>query len=117
MKRTISLLAYWLAVSATPAFAEKVTIACSLPGRMVMHYTIDTDASTVTEYDVVPGTYPAQITDDAVTWVATNPKPEMVIPGGLTRASTYNRNTAQYLGWASEWAYYVPCVRAAPRPF
>jgi hypothetical protein len=97
-----------------PAFAEKVTLACSVDStRYVTQYlTIDTDAKTVKEStqggDL--GTYPAEITDDAVTWYSQG------VP------ATYNRTTAQLSYWGSLNGYThqqepVPCVRAQPRPF
>ena len=116
MKRAICLLACCFVVLATPAFAEKVTLACSLgAGRVTFYYTIDSDAKTVTETD---GTYPAQITDDAVTWTATNePYTTGSMAAWRNMPSTYNRNTAQYWGWTSAFKYWVPCVKAPARPF
>jgi hypothetical protein len=112
MKRTICLLA-GLTVSATPAFAAKVTLGCSKgPGFVTSYFTIDTDAKTVTEYSP-SGTYPAQITDDAVTWYAANEP----YPPWRNMLNTYNRNTAQLMGWITAFSYYESCVKAPDRPF
>lgn len=109
MKSAICLLACCFAVPATPAFADKVTLGCSLGGNYITQYfTIDSDAKTVTDSS---GTYPAQITDDAVSWVATN------VPYNHQRTSTYNRNTAQVWGWYSGFSNDIPCVKAPARPF
>jgi hypothetical protein len=118
MKRAIGLLAFGLAVSATPAFAAKFTLACSLgPRYMTTYLTIDTDAKTVTDYG---GTYLAQITDDAVTWYQTIAGYNIVSHRQVqnTVLSTYNRNTAQLSGYrCTSGCSPVPCVKAPDRPF
>jgi hypothetical protein len=93
------------AVAPTLAHAQKVTLACAIdPEHMTLYLTIDTDAKTVTDSS---GTYLANITDDAITWYAQWP-PNML--------NTYNRNTAQYIGWMTEGKYYISCVKTT-RPF
>jgi hypothetical protein len=97
-----------LIAQAVPAFAEKVTLACSLgTGFITTYWTIDTVAKTMKEQS---GTYPAQITDDAVSWYSQK------------MTNTYNRQTAQISGWMSfNWETHqmepTPCVRAPPAPF
>jgi len=102
---------------AVPAFAEKVTLACSLgAGYSVTYLTIDTNAKTVKVNNgasSISGTYPAQITEDTVVWESKGPD------GKMYRAE-YDRKRAMRCGWETNGCggERTPCVRdTAPRPF
>lgn len=98
---------------AVPAFAEKVTLGCSTgPGYVTFYLMVDTVAKTVKESaGTYTGTFPAQITDDAVTWHSRN------------MLSIYNRISGQITsGWnvfngETHQMEPVSCVRARPTPF
>jgi hypothetical protein len=104
-----------LFAQAVPAFAEKVTLACSYDSNHQTAYlTIDTDTKTVKD---AYGTFQAQITDDLVTWYSTS--------YGDGR-NVYNRQSALWYSNGAGFDYQgevvraggpVPCVRAPPRPF
>jgi len=113
MVRVLVLSSIFLFTSVVPAFAEKVTLACSAdPNRYVIIYiTIDTDAKTVTDSHTAQ-TYPAQITADTVTW-----EDSMASVPGPGPISTYNRNTAILSGGFGFNGASVPCKRAPPPPF
>jgi hypothetical protein len=113
MIRVLVIGSILLIAGVVPAFAEKVTLACSEPGSGLVYLTIDTIAKTVKD---PLGTYPAQITDDAVTWYAGN--------GGWPNVlNTYDRQTAQYRGWMTVQYGNInnlgtlTCVKAPERPF
>ena len=98
---------------AGPAFAEKVTHGCSLgPGYSTFYLTVDTVAKTVNESaGTYTGAFPAQITDDAVTWHSHDV------------LSIYNRLSGQITsGWnvlngETHQMEPVSCVRARQSPF
>lgn len=103
-----------LIAQAVPAAAEKVTLGCSLgPGYVTFYITIDTVAKTVKENSnaYTGGPFPAQITDDAVTWHSHN------------MLSIYNRISARMTsGWnvlngETHQMESVSCARAGPAPF
>ena len=103
-----------LIAQAVPAFAEKITLACSYGGNTVTSYiTIDTVAKTVKESIwTTTDTYPARITDDAITWYSRK----------HNMSGTYNRQTRQLSNWMSfngvTHAFDpVPCARAPAAPF
>src|ERR1039457_2465148 len=91
MIRVLVVSSILMIAQIAPAFAEKVTLACSQgPDKIVFHLTIDTDTKTMTETGTSTGVYPAKITDDAVTsYSKINPDVR----------NTYNRQTAQLSGW------------------
>jgi hypothetical protein len=100
-----------------PAFAEKVTLACSYSPETVTSYlTIDTDAKTVTvsEGGDNNGTFPAQITDEAVTFDTRRG------PSIYRRQSAlwyFNGAGIDYPGEQIRAAGPIPCVRAPAPPF
>lgn len=116
MIRVLGIGSILVIAQAIPAFAEKVTLACSLgPGYSVSYLTIDTIAKTVTDSSVKEhtGTYPAQITENDVVWEAPG------ITGHVYR-SRYDRQRNGYCGWQTNGCNgsdITPCVRAAPRQF
>ena len=71
--------------------------------------TIDTDAKTVTVTLPLSATYPAQITDNAVTWYSGG-------AGNNTYRNTYNRQTGQLDGELTYGNAPLPCVRV-PKPW
>ena len=86
------------------------------PRRLMIdatYITIDTIAKTVKELIwTTTDTYPAQITDDAVTWYSRK----------HNMSGTYNRQTRQLSNWMSFNGYThafdpVPCARAPAAPF
>lgn len=102
-----------LIAQAAPAFAEKVTLKCSNgQGGAIMYFTIDTVAKTMTETanNQVFGTYPAKITNDAVTWISSKMR------------GTYDRHTGLVSNWMTFNGYTkmyetASCVRAPAAPF
>ena len=95
-----------LIAQAVPAFAEKITLACSSgPGYVTNFWTFDLNAKTVKdpEWDRNGNTHPIQVTDDEIYWSA----------GGGKR--TYNRNTSQ-LTIYEEASVTLSCQRAPRGP-
>lgn len=117
MIRVAGIGAILMIAQAVPAFAEKVTLACSYgAGYHVGYLTIDTNARTVID-DQGPGPkgpWPTQITEYRVTWE------EKARDGTMFRAE-YDRKRASYCGMGTNGCAggdRVPCVRdTAPRPF
>ena len=117
MIRVLGFGSILVIAQAVPAFAERVTLACSLgAGYHVEYFTIDTNARTVkvdNGASYINGTYPVKITEDAVVWQSKGPD------GKMYRAE-YDRKRARYCGWETNGcgAERTPCVRdTAPRPF
>lgn len=79
-----------LVAEVVPAFAEKVTLACSYDKTkyVTVYLTIDTVAQTVKDKT---GTFRAQITDDSVTWSE---------DGGR---NIFDRLTGQVEGWMNNF--------------
>ena len=115
MIRVLGIGSILVIAQAIPAFAEKVTLACSLgAGYHVNYLTIDTIAKTIID-DHGPGPkgpYSAQITEYTVVW-------EEKAGGQMYRAE-YDRKRASYCGSGTNGCAgdRVFCVRdTAPRPF
>ena len=124
MIRLLLVGSIYLFSQVVPAFAEKITLACSAgPGYIILYLTIDTDAKTVKDLN---GTFPAQITEDAVLWkggdggngyVFSNryDRQRATVCGAMTNSDAFcTRYATPGLGGAPA---PVPCVRAPPRPF
>src|ERR1700722_15583992 len=113
MNRALLLGGICLLVQAVPAFAEKITLACSYDRSqyVTVYLTIDTVAQTIKEQT---GTFKAQITDESVSWQTKD---------GL---NTFNRLTGQLNWWMNNFGAVcyppvcagpsgpVPCVRGPP---
>ena len=111
MIRVLVIGSTLLIAQMVPAFAEKVTLACRYhPEDTPWYMIIDTDANTVTvSYFSDPKkTYPARITDDAVTWYSKS--------GNDTYVNTYDRQTGTESGEVNHGSPPTPCVRV-PKPW
>ena len=116
MIRSLVAAAILLVVQAVPAFAEKVTLACSRDSAqyVTIYLTINSETKTVEmsdSYGHAYGTFPAQITDGSVSWAmkvhytgATN--------SSITFNPVYNRHTAILSGGPDFNGAVVPCTRA-----
>ena len=102
-----------LFAQAIPAFAEKVTLACSYDSiqYVTQYLTIDTDAQTVKD---PYGTFRAQITDDSVTWDSHTGRNVYKRQSALW---SFNGAGVDYPGELVRAAGPVPCVKAPPQPF
>jgi hypothetical protein len=73
MTRVLVIGLMLLIAQAAPAFAEKITLACSRgPGYVTHFWTFDMNAKTVKdpEWDPNGDTHPIQITEDDIYWSA-----------------------------------------------
>jgi hypothetical protein len=97
--RVLIVAAVWIIAQAVPAFAEKITLACSLgaPGP-TYYFTFNLAAKTVKD-EMTGEVHPLGVTADELRW-----------QGTVTVIYVYNRNTAQLKTYAD----LVPC-HLAPR--
>jgi hypothetical protein len=96
-----------LIAQAVPAFAEKITLACSRgPGYVTNFWTFDLNAKTVKdpEWDPNGNTHPIQVTDDEISWSA----------GGGKRI--YTLSTSQLTIYEETPPLTVSCQRAPRGP-
>jgi hypothetical protein len=105
---------FLLISQAVPAFAEKITLACSHGGDYItLFYTFDLEAKTVADdapigtYAIRKGTYAIEVTEEEIFW-RINPYD----------ARRYNRNTAQLQLYDRNGAAgnAVPCHRVQRGP-
>lgn len=102
-----------LIAQTVPAFAEKVTLMCTLGGDYIkMYFTFDLNEKTVTDprgagtYAIREGTYAIQVTEDEIFW-RINPQD----------SARYNRRTAQLRLYDRNGDEGVtPCIRAPRGP-
>jgi hypothetical protein len=109
MIRVLVIGSMLLIAQAVPAFAEKITLACSRgPEYIVLHYTFDLKALTVKDFK--GDTFPIQVTDDEVRWRWTGNGPNVVV-------HVYNRITARLtIYYVHTEPATITCQRAQPGP-
>ena len=97
-----------LVAEVVPAFAEKVTLACSRdPTQYVtLYYTFDMDAMGVK--DAEGGVFPIQVTDDEIYW--------KVVKNWGSVVHVYNRQSAQLVIYYYNGAQAIACQRAPHGP-
>jgi hypothetical protein len=96
MIRAFAFGSILLIAQAIPAFAERVTVKCEVPGIHTDFYTFDTDALTVLvdyyfdiDHNAVSGTYKIQITTAEIKWQVSNRRT------GNLMSFDYHRDTAR----------------------
>jgi hypothetical protein len=124
MIRVAAVVSILLVGSMLPAFADRITIKCEVPGLHIDYYTFDTTALTVAVYytydtdsNAVNGTYDVRMTPAEITWQHKNAR------SGDLMSFRYDRDTAKMFiffgpeGYRSRnkiWA--GDCVRAPTGP-
>jgi len=117
MTRVLVIGLMLLIAQAVPAFAKTDTLACGNgPDYVAIYLTIDSDSKTVemsNSYGHAYGTYPARITDGAVSWVMKQHYTGAGVDRWATFYPVYNRNTAILSGGPDFNGAVVPCKLAA----